>query len=139
MPAKLKLSARLLLIAATLVCVVGMVGPFKGVEKNFVPADKAAHFIAFYGLTALMMMAFPKNRRLEITLAAIGLGASIEIAQAFTPRGFSVSDLAADVVGAFAVWAPMWLQSMRSAPVVERRRRASDRAADQVAERSPII
>src|SRR5690606_28208598 len=116
-----------------------MVGPFKGVEKNFVPADKAAHFIAFYGLTALMMMAFPKNRRLEITLAAIGLGASIEIAQAFTPRGFSVSDLAADVVGAFAVWAPMWLQSMRSAPVVERRRRASDRAAEQVAERSPII
>jgi len=139
MPAKLKLSARLLLIAATLVCVVGMVGPFKGVEKSFVPADKAAHFIAFYGLTALMMMAFPKNRRLEITLAAIGLGASIEIAQAFTPRGFSVSDLAADVVGAFAVWAPMWLQSMRSAPVVERRRRASDRAAEQVAERSPII
>ena len=130
MPAKLKLSARVLLIAATLVCVVGMVGPFKGVEKNFIPADKAAHFIAFYGLTALMMMAFPKNRRLEVALAAIALGAAIEVAQAFTPRGFSVSDLAADVVGAFAVWVPMWLQSVRSPPVVERRRRATDRAAE---------
>ncbi len=139
MPAKLKLTARFLLIAATLVCVVGMVGPFKGVEKNFVPADKAAHFIAFYGLTALMMMAFPKNRRLEITLAAIALGAAIEVAQGFTYRGFSFSDLAADVVGAFAVWVPMWLQSVRSPPVVERRRRASDRAADTAPERSPVL
>jgi VanZ family protein len=130
MPAKFKLSARLLLIAATLVCAVGMVGPFKGIEKNFVPTDKAAHFIAFYGLTALMMMAFPKNRRLEIVFAAIALGAALEVAQAFTSRGFSISDLMADVVGAFAVWAPMWMQSMRSPPVVERRRRATDRAAE---------
>ena len=71
-----KTTARCLLVAAALVCGIGMVTPgLQGVEKNFVPADKAAHFIAFYGLTALMMAAFPKNRRLEITLAAVMLGA----------------------------------------------------------------
>jgi len=125
-----KIIARILLIAAALVCAIGMVGPFQGVEKNFVPADKAAHFIAFYGLTVLMMAAFPKNRRLEITLAAIMLGASIEVAQMLTHRGVSFSDLAADAAGAFAVWVPMWIQSLRSPPVVERRRRASDRVPE---------
>lgn len=127
-----KTAARFLLIAAALVCAIGMVGPFQGVEKNFVPADKAAHFIAFYGLTALMMAAFPRNRRLEIALAAVMLGASIEIAQIFTHRGVSASDLAADAAGAFAVWVPMWLQSLRSAPIVERRAGAGARAARKV-------
>lgn len=121
-----KLVARFLLVAGALICVVGMLGPFRGVEKNFVPADKAAHFIAFYGLTALMMVAFPKNRRLEIAIAAVLLGGSIELAQVFTHRGVSLSDLVADAAGAFAVWAPMWIQSLRSPPVIERRRRASD-------------
>lgn len=126
-----KVAARFLLIAAAVVCGVGMVTPgLQGVEKNFVPADKAAHFIAFYGLTALMMAAFPKNRRLEITFAAVMLGASIEVAQMFTHRGVSFSDLAADAAGAFAVWVPMWIQSLRSPPVVERRRRASDRVPE---------
>lgn len=119
--------ARILLALAAVVCGVGMVTPaLQGVEKSFVPADKAAHFIAFYGLTALMMAAFPKNRRLEITLSAVLLGGAIEIAQMVTHRGVSLGDLAADAAGAFAVWAPMWLQSLRSPPVVERRRRASD-------------
>lgn len=122
-----KILARFLLVLAAAVCAVGMITPsLQGVEKNFVPADKAAHFVAFYGLTALMMAAFPKNRRLEITLAAVLLGGSIEIAQMFTHRGVSLGDLSADAVGAFAVWVPMWLQPLRSPPVVERRRRASD-------------
>ena len=122
-----KYIARILLVLAAVVCGVGMITPaLQGVEKAFVPADKAAHFIAFYGLTALMMAAFPKNRRLEITLAAVLLGGAIEVAQMVTHRGVSLSDLAADAAGAFAVWVPMWLQSLRSPPVVERRRRASD-------------
>lgn len=126
-----KIAARFLLAAAALVCGIGMITPgLQGVEKNFVPADKAAHFIAFYGLTALMMVAFPKNRRLEITLAAVMLGGSIEVAQMFTHRGVSFSDLAADTAGAFAVWIPMWIQSLRSPPVAERRRRAGDRAPE---------
>ena len=126
-----KIAARFLLIAAAVVCGVGMVTPgLQGVEKAFVPADKAAHFIAFYGLTALMMAAFPRNRRLEIALAAVMLGASIEVAQMFTHRGVSFSDLAADAAGAFAVWVPMWIQSLRSPPAVEPRRRAGDRVPE---------
>lgn len=122
-------AARFLLVAAALTCAVGMLGPFQGVEKNFVPADKAAHFIAFYGLTALMMAAFRKNRRLEIALAAALLGGCIEVAQIVIGRGVSLTDLAADAAGAFAVWAPMWLQSLRSAPY-EERRRATPSAAE---------
>ena len=114
-----KIAARFLLVAAALVCGIGMITPgLQGVEKNFVPADKAAHFIAFYGL------------RLEITLAAVMLGGSIEVAQMVTHRGVSFSDLAADAAGAFAVWIPMWIQSLRSPPVVERRRRAGDRVPE---------
>ncbi|WP_309645309.1 VanZ family protein [Phenylobacterium sp.] len=123
-------AARFLLIAAGAICVIGMVGPFQGVEENFVPADKAAHFIAFYGLTALMMAAFRKNRRLEIALAAALVGGSIEIAQMVVGRGVSLGDLAADTAGAFAVWIPMWLQSLRSAPYEERRAGAGAKAAE---------
>ena len=124
-----KLVARVLLALAAVVCAVGMITPaLQGVEKTFVPADKAAHVIAFYGLTALMMAAFPKNRRLEIAIAAVLIGGSIEVAQMFTHRGVSLSDLAADAIGAFAVWVPMWLQSLRNPPVVERRRSGERRA-----------
>ena len=123
-------AARFLLIAAGAICVIGMVGPFQGVEETFVPADKAAHFIAFYGLTALMMAAFRKNRRLEIALAAALLGGSIEIAQMVVGRGVSLGDLAADTAGAFAVWVPMWLQSLRGAPYEERRAREAAKTTE---------
>ena len=127
MAVQTKILARILLVLAAAVCAIGMITPsLQGVEKAFVPADKAAHFIAFYGLTALMMAAFPKNRRLEIALAAVLMGGAMEIAQMFTHRGVSFGDLAADAAGAFAVWVPMWLQSLRSPPGIERRRRASD-------------
>jgi len=119
-------AARFLLISAGAVCVIGMVGPFQGVEKALVPWDKAAHFLAFYGLTALLMAAFPKRRRLDLVYLAIFAGAAIEVAQLISGRDFGLGDLAADAAGAFAVWAPMWLQSLRSPPMVERRRRAGD-------------
>ena len=59
-------------------------------------------------------------------LAAVLMGGAMEVAQMFTHRGVSFGDLAADAAGAFAVWVPMWLQSLRSQPGIERRRRASD-------------
>ena len=117
--------ARAILILSGLVCAVGMLGPFQGVEENFVPADKAAHFIAFYGLTAMLHAAFPNRRRLDLTLMAILAGAGVEVAQQLTGRDSGLDDVAADAVGAFAVMLPIWIERLRSAPQPDRRRRPS--------------
>jgi VanZ family protein len=112
--------AKGLLVLAFLVCAVGMVGPFQGVEHVLVPWDKAAHFMAFYGLTILMFTAFPTRRRLDLVALAAFVGAAIEVAQTLTGRDGEIGDLCADTLGALAVWAPVWLEHLRS-PRAERR------------------
>ena len=78
--------AKGLLMLAFLVCAIGMVGPFQGVEQALVPWDKAAHFVAFYGLTLLLFTAFPRRRRLDLTVLAIFGGAATEVAQILAGR-----------------------------------------------------
>jgi VanZ family protein len=113
--------ARGLLVAAGLTCAIGMVGPFQGIERAFVPWDKAAHFIAFYGLTLLLFSAFPDRRRLDLAVLATFAGAAIEILQLIEGRDAELGDILADAAGAFAVLAPLYLDQMRR-PRVERRR-----------------
>lgn len=115
-----KIFARALLLLAALVCGIGMVGPFQGAEQALVPWDKAAHFVAFYGLTILLFSAFPSRRRLDMTALAIFAGAAIEVAQILTGRDGEIGDLCADALGALAVLAPVWLEHLRF-PRVERR------------------
>jgi VanZ family protein len=112
--------ARALLVAAGLTCAIGMVGTFQGVERVFVPWDKAAHFMAFYGLTLLLFSAFPERRRLDLAMLATFAGAAIEIMQLIEGRDAELGDIAADAAGAFAVLAPLYLDQMRR-PRVERR------------------
>jgi VanZ family protein len=119
------LVARILLAVAALVCVVGMVGPFQGAEEALIPWDKAAHFVAFYGLTSLLYVAFPRFRRVELTLVAIFAGCGIEIAQGVSGRDMDVADIFANSLGALAVLTPMYLQEWRSPRRSERRRRRS--------------
>ncbi|HEY3695505.1 VanZ family protein [Phenylobacterium sp.] len=121
--------ARVLLLLAGGVCAVGMVGPFQGVEEAFVPWDKAAHFIAFYGLTILMFAAFPKRRRLDLTTIAVLAGCGIELAQRLTGRDAELGDVAADALGALAVMAPVWVGRLRSDSRRERRRPFAARLA----------
>jgi VanZ family protein len=113
--------ARTLLALSGAVCVVGMVGPFQGVEEALIPWDKAAHFVAFYILTALMYVAFPRRRRVDLTLLAVFAGAGIEIAQGLTGRDMGVGDMVANALGASAVLLPMYLQEWRAPRRVERR------------------
>lgn len=113
--------ARRLLLAAGVVCAVGMLGPFRGIEQAFVPWDKAAHFIAFYGLTLLMFSAFPERRRLDLVLLATFAGAAVEVFQSVVGRDGELGDLVADAAGAVAVYAPIYLERLRQ-PRVERRR-----------------
>ncbi|HQT55119.1 MAG: VanZ family protein [Phenylobacterium sp.] len=114
--------AKGLLLVAFLVCAIGMVGPFQGIEHAFVPWDKAAHFMAFYGLTLLLFTAFPRRRRLDLTVLAIFAGAATEVAQILAGRDGEFGDLCADALGALAVLAPVWLEHLR---FPRRERRAS--------------
>ena len=119
--------ARALLLAAGLTCVIGMVGPFQGIERAFVPWDKAAHFIAFYGLTLLLFSAFPDRRRLDLAMLATFAGAAIEILQLIEGRDAELGDILADAAGAFAVLAPLYLDQMRRPRVERRQTRAEPR------------
>ena len=114
-------TARWLLLAAALTCAIGMIGPFQGVERAFVPWDKAAHFVAFYGVTLLLFSAFPHRRRLDLAVLATFAGTAIEILQLIDGRDAELGDLLADAAGAFAVWAPLYLERLRE-PRVERRK-----------------
>jgi len=116
--------ARWLLVMAGLTCAIGMVGPFQGVERALVPWDKAAHFIAFYGVTLLLFSAFPDRRRLDLAVLAIFAGAAIEVLQLIDGRDAEVGDLLADAAGALAVLAPIWLERLRE-PRIERRLRSA--------------
>jgi len=121
---RLRTIARWLLLAAGLTCAIGMVGPFQGVERVLVPWDKAAHFIAFYGLTLLLFSAFPDRRRLDLAVLATFAGTAVEILQRLEGRDAELGDIIADATGAFAVLAPLYLDQARR-PLVERRHRAA--------------
>ena len=114
-------TARGLVLGAAMVCAIGMLGPFRGIEKAFVPWDKAAHFIAFYGLTLLSFSAFPQRRRLDLVVLVTFAGAAVEVFQSLAGRDGEFGDLVADAAGAFAVFAPIWLERLRQ-PQAERRR-----------------
>lgn len=132
------LIARTLLVVGGTVCVVAMVGPFQSLEEAVIPWDKAAHFIAFYILTALMYVAFPRRRRLDLTMMATLGGALIEIAQGFTGRDMGVGDMVANGLGAFAVLLPMYLQEWRAPSRSERRRSRSAAIPVGTAEPVPV-
>lgn len=126
------LIARTLLVLGGGVCVIGMVGPFQGVEEALIPWDKAAHFVAFYVLTSLLYVAFPRRRRVDLTLMAVLAGAGIEIAQGLSGRDMGVGDILANALGAGAVLLPMYLQDLRSPRRAERRSRLELPAAEPV-------
>jgi VanZ family protein len=121
---RLQTTARWLLLIAGSICAIGMVGPFKGVEHRFIPWDKAAHFVAFYGVTLLLFSAFPKRRRFDLVMLATFSGAAIEVLQLLDGRDAELGDLAADAVGAFAVLTPIYLERLGK-PRPDRRRRAA--------------
>jgi len=128
---RIQTTARWTLLVAGTICAIGMVGPFRGVEHALVPWDKAAHFIAFYGVTLLMFSAFPDRRRLDLAVLATFAGAAIEVLQLIDGRDAELGDIVADAAGAFAVLAPIYLERMRE-PRTERRQAGT--AAVPVAE-----
>jgi len=127
------LIARALLIAAALICGIGMMGPWRHAEAAVVPWDKAAHFMAFYGLTLLMLAAFPTRRRLDVACLAILAGVGVEVVQKLSGSDAELGDIIADSAGVFAVIAPMWVENLRGLPREERRKGLLARLATEPA------
>lgn len=125
--------ARTLLVVGGGGCALLMIGPFQGLEKAWVPWDKAAHFLFFYGVTVMLYLAFPGRRRLDLTLLAIFMGCGIEGLQGLNGRDAGLGDMAANALGAMAVLAPMYVEDLRmaarGAPRRDRRRPAARWAA----------
>lgn len=105
--------ARLALGVSFIGCAIVMVGPFQSLEGALVPWDKASHFLAFYGFTALSFLAFPRHRRLDLAVAAIVMGCGIEALQGLAGRDAGLGDVLANAAGAFAVYAPGYLERLR--------------------------
>jgi VanZ family protein len=103
------MTARLLFGAAVLVIAYGCFAPASVGADSFIPWDKAAHFIAFYGLEFLGLFAFPLGPRWRLALMLSAAGALIELIQA-TPlvgRDADVFDWVADSLGVLAALAPL--------------------------------
>jgi len=63
--------------------------------------DKAQHFTAYFGLSAMATMILGLNRRLVFaTLGVILLGGALEILQGFTGRDPDIFDFTANTIGA---------------------------------------
>jgi hypothetical protein len=92
-------TARAVLALGAVTVAVLTLGPFQGAEQIFGLTDKAAHAIAFGGLTAISFAAFPRMRRADLARTALILGAGIEVAQLFGHRSASIMDWGADASG----------------------------------------
>jgi VanZ family protein len=63
--------------------------------------DKAQHFIAYFGLAVMAMLAWGRRRSPWLLLAAVlVLGGGLEILQAFVGRDAEWDDMAANTLGA---------------------------------------
>jgi VanZ family protein len=108
-------AARTVLVGGALTAAVLMLGPWPGLEQVFGLSDKAAHAIAFGGLLAVSFLAFPRMRRNDLAIAAVMLGASVEVAQLFTSdRSGSFADLFADSVGIGVIYVASHIEQLRT-------------------------
>lgn len=122
------------LVSLSILVGILVLGPFQGAEQAFGLNDKEAHIIAFFGLTMMLHLAFPRIRRMDLALLVIVAGALIEVIQLFTGRSASVTDWLADVIGVAGATLPAYAESFRVYQRAENsgqplpRRRSSDQS-----------
>jgi len=129
-PTHLVIAARIVLLVGSLTVTVLTLGPFQGAEQIFGLSDKAAHALAFGGLVAIAFLAFPRMRRADLTVAALVLGAAVEVAQLFDHRSASLLDWLADAAGVLAVYGVSMIETVRRMA-----REQPDLTLSQIAER----
>lgn len=108
-------AARVALLVGSLTVTVLTLGPFQDAEQIFGLSETAAHALAFGGLLAIAFLAFPRMRRVDLTIAAIVLSGAVEAAQLLGDRGVNVMDWLADVAGLLAVYAVSMTETLRAA------------------------
>ena len=89
-------------------------------SAGLIPWDKAKHFIVFYVLTALAVVALPASRFWRIGAVLLAFGGLIEILQALPVigRDASAGDILADACGVCAVFGPMLIARWRARSVL---------------------
>jgi VanZ family protein len=108
------LAARAALAAGVVVVAVATLSPaLQGVEGAIGLSDKAAHFLAFFGLMAIALMAFPAVRRNDMAAGLIAFAAAVEVLQVFTGRTASLVDMAFNCAGVLAVVGPAMIERTR--------------------------
>jgi hypothetical protein len=107
--------ARLVFVFAATGLGVLMLGPFQGLEQVFGLNDKAAHALAFYGLTVFLFLIAPKRRRDDLVLFVIAAALAAEGLQFFTGRSVSMGDFMAGAAGALGAWLPGFVEQVRHA------------------------
>lgn len=106
-------AARFTLLAGALTVAVLTLGPFQGAESHFGLTDKEAHAIAFGGLLAVSFLAFPRMRRNDLMIAALIMGAAIEVAQTIAGRDGNVADWLADAAGILTIYGASMIETVR--------------------------
>lgn len=106
-------AARLALLVGSLTVAVLTLGPFQGLEQVFGLSDKAAHAIAFGGLLAVSFLAFPRMRRNDLAIAALVMGAAVEVAQIIAHRDGNIPDWLADAAGILTVYGAGMIETVR--------------------------
>lgn len=77
------------------------------------PWDKAGHFLSFYVLTILYLLAAPRAPRWGIVAGLVLAGGLIEIVQGQVGREADWLDWLADIAGITSAILPAWLEGLR--------------------------
>jgi VanZ family protein len=108
-----------LTLVRTAVAVLGLalavllLGPDMHLEDLLGISDKIAHGAAFYTLTLGLFACFPRNRRTDLGLIVIFIGAATEVVQAMVGRDGNFPDFAADATGILAAMLPATIERIR--------------------------
>jgi VanZ family protein len=102
--------------AATLFTLWRALAPDDGGGSSLIPWDKAKHFLVFYVLTALAIIALPSSRFWRISVVLLAFGGAIEILQGLVGRDASWLDLLADACGICALFGPIILRDLTTRP-----------------------
>src|ERR1700688_4717282 len=105
----IRLAQAVFVAALIFTCCSAVIPPSHALQ--FVPWDKAEHFIAFYALTGLGVAAFPRRQLWVIGVLLSALGALIEFVQGLSVvhRDRDFWDWVADTIAIIAALSPMLL------------------------------
>lgn len=84
-----------------------------GDGPGLIPWDKAGHFLSFYVLTLLYLLAAPRAPRWTIISGLVLAGGLIEIVQGQVGREADGLDWLADIAGVACAIVPVWLETLR--------------------------